>query len=285
MKLKKILPWWFKIISKIILSRLPINYNFWQNIGLFRHGKMDVSNYAIEIFKSHLNKSNINCLNNKVILEIGPGDSIATAIIAHSYGARSVLLDVDSFAKVNINTYKTLIENLKKMGKIPIDINNNDTLQNILSKTNSLYLTNGLGDLKKIKSGSIDFIFSQAVLEHIRLNEFNETIKQLYRVLKIDGTSSHQIDLRDHLSENLNNLRFSKKIWESDFFANSGFYTNRISYEKMISIFKMNNFKTDVKNIIRWTEMPIKINKINKIFRDTPEDILKIKVFDVILKK
>ena len=85
MKLK-ILPWWFKIISKIILSRLPINYNFWQNIGLFRHGKMDVSNYAIEIFKSHLNKSNINCLNNKVILEIGPGDSIATAIIAHSYG-------------------------------------------------------------------------------------------------------------------------------------------------------------------------------------------------------
>ena len=98
------------------------------------------------------------------------------------------------------------------MGKIPIDINNNDTLQNILSKTNSLYLTNGLGDLKKIKSGSIDFIFSQAVLEHIRLNEFNETIKQLYRVLKIDGTSSHQIDLRDHLSENLNNLRFSKKF-------------------------------------------------------------------------
>ena len=75
---------------------------------------MDVSNYAIEIFKSHLNKSNINCLNNKVILEIGPGDSIATAIIAHSYGARSVLLDVDSFAKVNINTYKTLIENLKR---------------------------------------------------------------------------------------------------------------------------------------------------------------------------
>ena len=55
--------------------------------------------------------------------------------------------------------------------------------------------------------------------------------------------------------------------------------------KKMISIFKMNNFKTDVKNIIRWTEMPIKINKINKIFRDTPEDILKIKVFDVILKK
>ena len=284
MKIKKFLPWWLKIISKIILSRFPIKYEFWQKIGLFRHGKMDVSSYALEVFKSHLIKSNIKTLNDKTVLEIGPGDSVATAIIAHSYGAESILLDVGRFAK-NDNSYFSLISKLKQDGKNPADINENDHLDQILTKSNATYLTNGLEDLKKIKTNSVDFIFSQAVLEHIRLKDFNQIITEIYRVLKTNGVSSHQVDLRDHLSENLNNLRFSEKTWESDLFSESGFYTNRISYDKMISIFKKINFNIDVKNIQRWKKLPIKIYKINKIFADTPEDILRIKVFDVILRK
>ena len=285
MKLKKILPWWLKILSKIILSRFPLSYSFWQSIGLFRHGKMDAANYALKVFKSHLIKSNINSLTGKTVLELGPGDSIATAIIAHSYGAKSILLDVGKFAKINNNSYFSLIKKLKDDGKITINIDKNEKIEQILSKSDSTYLTNGLDDLKKIRTNSVDFMFSQAVLEHIRLKDFRRTIEELYRILKKDGVGSHQIDLRDHLNENLNNLRFSKKIWESDLFSKSGFYTNRISYDRMINIFKDTNFNIDVKNIARWKTLPIKIHKINKIFAKTPEDILRIKVFDVITRK
>ena len=285
MKIKKILPWWLKIISKIILSRLPINYNFWQSIGLFRHGKMDVSDYALDVFKSHLNKSEITTLKDKTVLEIGPGDSIATAIIAHSYGAQSILVDVGRYIKTDNNSYISLISKLKNDGKNPANIHGDDQLEEILKKSNSSYFTNGLADLKKIKTNSIDFIFSQAVLEHIRLNEFKETIQELYRVLKKDGVSSHQVDLRDHLAENLNNLRFSEKIWESDLFSKSGFYTNRLNYDKMVTIFKNIKFKIDIKNIVRWETVPIKISKLNKIFTNTPSDTLRIKVFDVVLRK
>ena len=42
MIIKKIFPWWARIIAKIFLSRLPISYDFGAR-NLFRHGQMDNS--------------------------------------------------------------------------------------------------------------------------------------------------------------------------------------------------------------------------------------------------
>ena len=83
----------------------------------------------------------------------------------------------------------------------------------------------GLGDYfdDLIKSDSIDYIFSHSVLEHIRLFELEETINQMYRILKKGGFVSHNINYKDHLDEGLNNLRFPTSLWESNLFANSGF--------------------------------------------------------------
>jgi hypothetical protein len=58
------------------------------------------------------------------------------------------------------------------------------------------------------------------------------------RVLSDTGVASHSVDLKDHLEGGLNNLRFSEKLWESDFFVNSGFYTNRIQFYEMLNHFK-----------------------------------------------
>ena len=60
------IPWWLKIVIKIIFSRLPIRYSFWQSIGLFRHGKMDNTDYSIRVFKEHLKKSNIKSIKTKL---------------------------------------------------------------------------------------------------------------------------------------------------------------------------------------------------------------------------
>ena len=54
------------------------------------------------------------------------------------------------------------------------------------------------------------------IKEQAELDIFEETVYQLRRILKKDGLTSHEIDLKDHLSYSLNNLRFSKNLWESN---------------------------------------------------------------------
>jgi len=283
--MKKILPWWLKIIFKLLLSRLPIPYSIWESLGLFKHGKMDQIEYSIKVFENHLQKTKIISLKNKVVLELGPGDSISTAIISYAHGARSILVDVKKFAKFDLNFYISLSKKLNTMGYHVPNFNKNDDLQSILKKTNSIYLTDGLKSLKNIENKSVDMIFSQAVLEHIRLYEFEDLIIELSRIQKRNGISSHQVDLRDHLGQSLNNLRFSEDLWESNFFCNSGFYTNRISFYQMIKIFEKYHTKVDTLNIIKWKKLPIPSKKFAKKFHSDDEKERLIQVFDVVLKK
>ena len=106
----KYVPWYLKILFKIILSRLPLNYSFWQNIGLFRHGHMDKVDYIIKVFERHIQFAGFdkNDLKGKHFIELGPGDSILSAILAYSYGARLTLVDVGHFVKEDISFYKSI---------------------------------------------------------------------------------------------------------------------------------------------------------------------------------
>ncbi len=88
--MKKLIPWWLKIFAKIVLSRVPIGYSFWQRLGLFRHGYMDQASYTLNVFNAHVSRAGLDGkLQGKTILEIGPGDSIATALVAACYGSPS----------------------------------------------------------------------------------------------------------------------------------------------------------------------------------------------------
>lgn len=130
----------------------------------------------------------------------------------------------------------------------------------------------------------MDWIFSQAVLEHVHRHEFMETIQECRRILKPDGVCSHQVDLRDHLGGSLNNLRISEKLWESEFFTKSGFYTNRIQYSKMLDLFRQAGFQVQVTDVSRWETLPILRNKLAREFITVPDEELCVSVFDVILR-
>jgi len=282
-----LLNWRFKILMKIIFSRIPVAYNIWRKIGLFRHGAMDNDTYTLNIFNTHMEKTGLaGNLNGKTILEIGPGDSIATAILASSFGAQTIMVDAGSYASKNIEIYRDMVNGFQNKGLVfSFDINNINTIEELLFSCNARYLTNGLNSLLKIDSNSVDLIFSQAVLEHIRKNEFIDTMNHYYRILKKKGVCSHQIDLRDHLGGSLNNLRFSENIWESKFFSSSGFYTNRIRFFEMIKIFEKIGYKTLVTKTYSWSELPISRIKLNCDFENLNEEDLLVNVFDVILKK
>tara|TARA_B100000989_G_C19469658_1_gene440057 strand:- start:74 stop:931 length:858 start_codon:yes stop_codon:yes gene_type:complete len=282
----KYVPWYLKIILKIILSRFPLNYSFWQKIGLFRHGHMDKIDYIIKVFERHIQfaKLDKNNLEGKHFIELGPGDSILSALLAYSYGAKLTLVDVGHFVKEDINFYKNICIKLIKLNYKMPDISNCNNIYDILEKVESKYLTNGVESMKTIKSQSIDLIFSQAVLEHVRKRDFNNLAKEIKRVLKVDGTSSHAIDLKDHLNYSLNNLRFSDKLWESEFFAASGFYTNRLSISDITEVYKENGFKVDTLNKLTWKELPISRSKFAAQFKNRPTQDLLVSEFDLILK-
>lgn len=280
------IPWWSKIIAKLVLSRLPFKYDFWQHLGLFRHGYMDTSDYAINVFGSHVERAKLTGkLNGKTILELGPGDSIATAIIAATYGAHAILIDAGMFVRTDIRPYLGLQKALIDKGFSPPDLTGCRTIKEILFNCSATYLTEGLVSLNQIRSDSVDLIFSQAVLEHIRRREFLETMKQCHRILQPNGICSHQVDLKDHLGGALNNLRFNAHYWESEFFASSGFYTNRIQYSEMLQLFMNAGFTIQVTDIRRWGNLPTARNKLAQQFMEIPDDELCISGFDVLLQR
>ena len=149
----------------------------------------------------------------------------------------------------------------------------------------STYLTHRLASLKKIESASVDLIYSQAVLEHVRRDEFLHVQQEFTRILGASGLCSHRVDLRDHLGGGLNNFRFSRSLWESEFFVRSGFYTNRIQLPKMTSFFEQAGFKADLVEVQRWKELPIKRSRLAREFNSIPDSILNVSDFDIVLKR
>ena len=217
---------------------------------------------------------------------MGAGDSIATSMIAPCFGAsKTYLVDNGDFVSKEISSYKGLNDFLMNKELNGFNFNTTFSFSDLLLKNNSYYYTNGLDDLKNLKADSIDFIFSQATLEHIAADDFRETQEQIYRILKPNGIVSHNIDLRDHLNGGLNNLRFSKRIWESELMSKSGFYTNRIRYSDMLNIFEETGFKVSSTIIETWDNLPINRSKLSSEYKNLSDEELSVAVFDVILRK
>jgi len=101
--IKKLIPWYIKLGIKIMLSWIPNKEVFLRPFGvIYKLGDMMKSEYSLQVFISHLKGSGNFDPKNNVILEIGPGDSISTGIIAWSMGARkSILIDNGNYQKTN----------------------------------------------------------------------------------------------------------------------------------------------------------------------------------------
>ena len=281
------MPWWIKIILKIILSRLPIDYQKWSGLDLFRHGNPNDMLQYIDKFNKHFNLAfSEQKPVDFVCLELGPGDSIATGIIAHSFGAKKTyLFDVGDFAIKDINYYKEFSKKLSKNKIKTPDISEINSFEELLSKFNIIYLKDGLESFQEIPNSSVDMIFSHSVIEHIRLAELPVIISELYRVVSKNGIMSHNIDLMDHLDYSLHSLRFSKSLWESNFFVKSGFYTNRLRYSQIIKIFTEKGFTLTLEESGKWPSVPINLKKIHNEFNHLTKNDLLIRTMHVVAKK
>lgn len=294
--MNKTVPWWMIITVKIILSRIPIRYSFWKSLHLFEHGDMHLPHRAYENFVMHARAAGV--LDEKTsppklrakghfnVIELGPGDSLFTILIAKALGASRIwLVDVDKFATTDLAKYGQMLDFLKQQGySLPLT-QAPDTLADLIKNCNGEYLLEGVQSLAQIPSGSVDFCFSQTVLQHVPKADFKQLVAELFRILKPKGSSYHRIDLKDMLDGQLNNLRFSEALWESKLFRNSGFYTNRIRFHEMVRMFEQASFKCKLPRIVRWPKLPTPREKMNPVFSQSSDDDLLVSGFDILLQK
>jgi SAM-dependent methyltransferase len=285
-KLKARAPWFIKIPAKIILSRMPIRTLLWQRLNLFKAGTMDDPASAFSLFEKHFEVAGIPDLIGKTALELGPGNSALTALFACALGAAHTwLIDAQELASQNLALFAQAEAMLAERGLRVPSISSSRSIDEALNRLDAEYLTDGLAALQRIPDREVDFLFSNAVLEHVRLAEFVPLARETHRILKPGGVASHQIDFRDHLQQGLNNLRFSERIWESDFMSRSGFYTNRLTWPTMRQIFEDVGFSVEIRELQLWPQgLPTSQQRMALPFKNMPLERLMTMGAHVVLR-
>jgi len=286
MSFRQKVPWQLKITAKVILSKLPIRHAQWAKIGLFRHGDMDSFNYAWNVLNRHAKE----IVSEEVDwngLELGPGDGILSALLAPALGSAGLtLLDSGDYADKDINKYSQQINNFLEMFDsyaLP-DYTYDAGIDNMLKSAGGAYYSKGLASLKMLADDSFDIIYSQAVLEHIRRDEFAEIMYECRRILKPNGVMSHVIDFKDHLGGGLNNLRISSGLWEQNWFAlKSNFYTNRLRFSEVIKLCEDAGFTLKRSEVSRYETMPIQRKQLTGEFSGLSDDDLSISEAHVVM--
>lgn len=271
--------WRLKIAAKVALSRLGLPYDRWRGLGLFRLGRMDRPDYALKIFDLHIRRAFPDGrLDGKTVLEIGPGDSLASAVAARAHGAaQTLLVDAGAFASRDVDLYRAMADALAARDLAAPDLTDAQTLEDVLTRCSARYLTTGVEAFADLADGSVDLIWSHSVLEHIPLKQLPRLMAEMRRVLKPDGRMSHNIDFQDHLSHGLNSLRFSEAVWESPTMRNAGFYTNRVRARTMHDLIRQAGFDLIVEDFGRWPEPPLARRDLDPAFRDLTDDELSIR--------
>ena len=191
--------------------------------------------------KEMLSQTNFN-FNNKVCLELGPGNSYISAYNFLLNGAKKIIM-VDKYPRY-IRTrkqqkyftaeldYIKKEYNLKKL----FFINNNKISGDYIE-----FISQDITDIEM--KNKVDFIYSTSVFEHIR--DVKGNIQKLSRIIKKNGLMHHSIDLRDHYNFNKPFLfyKYSDNIWNTYLTKCGISYTNRIRFDDYIRMFNDAGFK------------------------------------------
>jgi len=237
--------------------------------------------YCYSVWLRHLVKlAEVGCLSPfGVVAEFGPGDSIGTGLAALLSGAKNyIALDVVAYAENSRN--KKILHEIAQLFKENSSVPGEDEFpeirpllsqysfprsilaDEILAKTlNDLNIENlskelagesaleprisyiapwNKVDLKK--TGFINLIFSQAVLEHV--DDISTAYSVMHNLLAPGGIMSHQIDFRSHGISNNWNGHWG--IGEFRWNLTKGkrpYLINRIPYSKHISLIEKSGFK------------------------------------------
>jgi hypothetical protein len=286
-RIRAVMPWWAKGALKLSLSRIPIKYHLRRMLFMTHHGAMTRPAYAHEVFRRHFDGVSFHRKETGgfTAMELGPGDSLFCGMIARAYGASaSWLVDVGRFAICDVELYRNMARHLVEQGLPAPGLGEARTIDNVCAACGATYEIEGLQSLRRLPSGSMDFIFSNAVLQAVRREEFLPTLKELHRLTHPQGCNVHSIDLRDMMSLSLHHLRFSPRLWESKWIRDSGFYTNRLRLVEIRKLCEEAGFTSEVSELNRWPALPVNRRRLAMPYRDMPDDELRTKTIRIVLR-
>jgi len=149
-------------------------------------------------------------LVGKKILEYGPGDMPAVALLYYAMGAEKVYC-VDRFPLIYFSEFNAAVLN-ELIAQMAIEyqqrakscFNHYGDPKSGLKKDCIEYITNENG-LSRLNN-EIDIICSRAVLEHV--NDLCATFKDMDMAIKPEGVIVHKVDLKSHGMHRINPLDF-----------------------------------------------------------------------------
>jgi len=213
------------------------------------HGT-DSARYCYTVWLRHLKFLKKNGLIQvpEIIAELGPGDSLGTGLAGLVSGSKQYYaLDVIERTNIerNMSVFEKLCELFERKDSLPNDSefpNMNPKLiddvfpEEIIIKQQKDTFEEKIHNIKKeiksekgreiikyfcpwyepnvIRKGTVDLVFSQAVLEHV--NDLDSVYKAMYDWVKKDGMISHSIDFQSHgLSKEWNgHWSYSDLTWK-----------------------------------------------------------------------
>lgn len=149
-------------------------------------------------------------LLGKTLMEYGPGDLPAMALLMYAHGAEKVFC-VDRFPLVSMSEKNQ--EVLRRISST-LPPRERERAEQVFQQAGEpesglhsdrvqyLVRSNGLSGLR----GDADLVFSRAVLEHV--NDLHGTFEDMHRALRAGGVAIHQVDLKSHGLHRRNSLDF-----------------------------------------------------------------------------
>ena len=212
------------------------------------------------------------------VLEIGPGDSLGVGLMALLTGSeRYIAIDAVRHAspESNLTVFHELVTLLRNRTPIPFDGDcavirpeldhygfPHDLFSDLslslalaperLEKYKNLLLTPEkggaiqyfapFGEMSAIEPESIDWIFSQAVLEHV--DSLTETYRDFFRCLKPGCVMTHQVDFQCHetSTEWNGHWSYSKWLWAL-MRGRRPWFINRLPYSVHLQMQKQIGFE------------------------------------------
>lgn len=266
----------FKMMIAGLLTYLPgVNHSMKGTGGTIS------ARYCYSVWLRHLVMAEANGLNAfpKLVAELGPGDSLGIGLSALISGCNKYYaMDVVVHANNNNNliVFDELVDLFKNRAPIPNEdefprvkpylksyafpehILTEERLQHALESSRlqrireSICTSNAVDSLIRykvpwdgenvIEHGTIDMVYSQAVLEHV--NDLKKTYHSMSKWLNPLGFISHQIDLKSHgTSKDWNgHWKYSDLEWML-IKGKRPFLINRIPHSSHIELLQKEDFE------------------------------------------
>ncbi|VEP13240.1 hypothetical protein H1P_190039 [Hyella patelloides LEGE 07179] len=133
MNWKQKIPWQAQMIVKLLSAHIPLIDGF--RLQKFKRGSMSQPDKAYQIFQRHFERVNyLSDYSDFTILELGPGASLFSAILARAFGVKSTyLVDVENCATEELQPYLDLISFLHNQKNMNLaEIQSINTLNELL---------------------------------------------------------------------------------------------------------------------------------------------------------